>query len=190
MGVKWFTTQEIGGQMKLQLRSGMHHWSWPQSSPKTAMSSDRMTLFHQTGNTLQVNVSKQLLKESSNGINSLEYRMEKEADRRVERLTLRPCRTDSQGAQLACCAGGLGLPEGCGQVGQALSANDCSPPAAFSSSSCWAVCRRPEETLESQIRTRKKEQANKEEKNQRASSPCADLTTRERGRIVRNGNPC
>ena len=89
MGVKWFTTQEIGGQMKLQLRSGMHHWSWPQSSPKTVMSCDRMTLnFHQTRNTLHVNVSKQLLKESSIGINSLEYRMEKEADRRVERDSL------------------------------------------------------------------------------------------------------
>lgn len=66
--------------------------------------------------------------------------MEKEAGRSVEMwvetLTLRPCKTDSQGARLACCAGGLGLPEGCGQVGQALSANDCSPPAAFSNSSC------------------------------------------------------
>lgn len=36
---------------------------------------------------------------------------------RDETLTLRPCKTSSQEARLACCAGGLGLPRGCGQVG-------------------------------------------------------------------------
>lgn len=85
----------------------------------------------------------------------------------MERLTLRPCKTDSQGARLVCCAGGPGLPEGCGQVGQALSANDCFPPAAFSDSSCWAFCWRPEETLEYQIRKRTDKQKRQRTKKHR-----------------------
>lgn len=60
---------------------------------------------------------------------------EEGAEKRM-RLTLRLCKRDSLGAWLACCVGGLELPEGHGQVGQALSANDCSPPAAFSNLSC------------------------------------------------------
>lgn len=51
-------------------------------------------------------------------------------------LTLRPYKTSSLEARQACCAEGPGLPEEHGQVGQALSANDCSPPAAFSNSGC------------------------------------------------------
>lgn len=80
----------------------------------------------------------------------------------VERLTLRPCKRGSQEAQPAYCAGGPRLPEGRGQVGQALSANDCSLPAVSSDSSCSAVCQRPHETLEKKIKTRNKEQSDKE----------------------------
>lgn len=96
------------------------------------------------------------------------------SENRVERLTLRPCKTGSQEARLAYCAGGLGLPEGRGQVGQALSANDCSPPAVFSNPSCLAVCWRPEEALENQIRTRIK---NRQTKRQRTKENCLPVQT-------------
>lgn len=81
---------------------------------------------------------------------------------RTGRLTLRPYKTGSQEAQPAYCAGGPGLPEGRGQVGQALAANDCSLPAVSSDSSCSAVCQRPHETRERKIKTRNKEKSHKE----------------------------
>lgn len=65
---------------------------------------------------------------------------------RVVGLTLRPCKKDSQEVQQACCAEDQELQEEHGQVGQALSANDCFPPAASSNSSCSAVYLKPQET--------------------------------------------
>lgn len=75
-------------------------------------------------------------------------------------LTLRPCKKDSRGVQQACCAEDQELPEEHGQVGQALSANDCFPPAASSNSSCSEVCLKPEETRE-RIKTKDQRQVKK-----------------------------